>query len=100
MSWKVIYHPEVTGDLESLGRADAARVMRVIDERIRQGEPDKIGRPLHGSLAGYRRLRTGHIRIVYRVNMDMIEVIVVAVGMRRELEVYSKAKRRTKGGKK
>jgi len=42
MSWKVIYHPDVTGDLESLGRAEAARVMRVIDERIRQGEPDKI----------------------------------------------------------
>ena len=97
MNGKVIYHPEVTGDLESLGRAEAARVMRVIDERIRQGEPDKIGKPLHGSLAGYRRLRTGHIRIVYRVNMDMIEVIVVAVGMRRELEVYSKAERRTKG---
>jgi mRNA interferase RelE/StbE len=97
MNWKVIYHREVTGDLESLGRAEAARVMKVIDERIRQGEPDKIGKPLHGSLAGYRRLRTGYIRIVYRVNMDMIEVAVVAVGMRRELEVYSKAERRTKG---
>ena len=97
MSWNVIYHPEVTSDLESLGRVQAARVLRVIDERIRQGEPDKIGKPLHGSLAGYRRLRTGNLRIVYRVNMDMIEVIVVAVGMRRELDVYSKAKRRTKG---
>lgn len=97
MNWKVIYHPEVTGDLESLGRAEAVRVMRVIDERIRQGEPDKIGKPLHGSLAGYHRLRTGHIRIVYRVNMDTIEVIVVAVGTRRELEVYSKAEKRTKG---
>jgi mRNA interferase RelE/StbE len=96
MNWKVIYHPDVIGDLESLGRAEAVRVMRVIDERIRQGEPDKIGKPLHGSLAGYRRLRTGHMRIVYRVNMDMIEVIVVAVGMRREFEVYSKAKRRAK----
>ncbi|MCX5856357.1 MAG: type II toxin-antitoxin system RelE/ParE family toxin [Deltaproteobacteria bacterium] len=96
MNWKIIYHHDVTGDLESLGRAEAARVMRVIDERIRQGEPDKIGKPLHGSLGGYRRLRTGHIRIVYRVNMDMIEVIVVAVGMRRGLEVYSKAERRTK----
>jgi mRNA interferase RelE/StbE len=97
MNWKVIYHPDVTGDLESLGRAEAARVIRVIDKRIRQGEPDKIGKPLHGSLAGYRRLRTGYIRIVYRINISMIEVIVVAVGMRRELEVYSKAERRTKG---
>ena len=97
MNWKVIYHAEAASDLESLGRAEAARVMRVIDERIRRGEPDKIGRPLHGSLAGYRRLRTGYIRIIYRVNMDMIEVIVVAVGMRREFEVYSKTERRTKG---
>jgi mRNA interferase RelE/StbE len=96
MSWNVIYHPEVASDLESLSRVDAARVMRVIEERIRQGEPDKIGKPLSGSLAGYRRLRTGNLRIVYRVNMEMIEVIVVAVGMRRELEVYSKAQRRTK----
>jgi len=96
MNWKVIYHPDVTGDLESLGRAEAARVIRVIDKRIRQGEPDKIGKPLHGSLAGYRRLRTGYIRIVYRINISMIEVIVVAVGIRRELEVYSKAERRTK----
>jgi mRNA interferase RelE/StbE len=96
VSWKVIYQPEVTSDLESLGRAEAARVMRVIDERIRQGEPDKIGKPLHGSLPGYRRLRTGYLRIVYGVNIDLIEVLVVAVGMRRELQVYSKAQRRTK----
>jgi mRNA interferase RelE/StbE len=96
VSWKVIYHPEVADDLAGLGRAEAARTMRVIDDRIRQGEPAKIGKPLYGSLAGYRRLRTGSLRIVYRVNIDMIEVIVVAVGMRRELDVYLKAERRTK----
>ncbi len=94
MSWDVIYHPAVADDLEALGRAEAARIMRVIDDRIRQGEPDKIGKPLHGSLAGYRRLRTGSIRIVYRVNVDMIQIIVVAVGMRRELEVSLKAEKR------
>jgi len=94
MSWDVIYHPAVAGDLEALGRAEAARVMGVIDDRIRQGEPDKIGKPLHGSLAGYRRLRTGSIRIVYRVNVDMIQIIVLAIGMRRELEVYLKAEKR------
>lgn len=69
--------------------------MRVIDERIRLGEPDKIGKPLYGSLAGYRRLRTGSMRIVYRVNADKIEVLVVAVGMRRKLEVYAKAEKRS-----
>lgn len=96
MNWKVIYHPDVTADLEGLGRSEAARIMRVIDERIRQGEPDKIGKPLYGSLAGYRRLRTGNMRIVYRVIADRIEVLVLAVGMRRKLEVYLKAGRRSK----
>lgn len=96
MSRKIIYHPEVLEDIEGLGRAEAARTMRMIDDRIRQGEPEKIGKPLHGSLAGYRRLRTGSLRIIYRVNMDLVEVVVVAVGMRREFEVYLKAERRTK----
>jgi len=94
VSWDVIYHPAVADDLEVLGRAEAVRVMRVIDDRIRQGEPDKIGKPLHGSLSGYRRLRTGSVRIVYRLNVDMMQVVVVAVGMRRELEVYLKAGKR------
>jgi mRNA interferase RelE/StbE len=97
MNWKVIYHPEVADDLASLGRVEAARLMRVIDERIRQGEPSKIGKPLYASLAGYRRLRTGYMRIVYRVNANMIEVLVVAAGMRRALEVYSKAEKGIKG---
>lgn len=96
MSWKIIYHPDVAFDIEGLGRSEAARIMRLIDERIRQGEPDKTGKPLFGSLAGYRRLRTGNMRIVYRVNADRIEVLVIAVGMRRKLEVYLKADKRSK----
>jgi len=94
VSWEILYHPEVADDLDGLGRAEAARAMRVIEDRIRLGEPDKIGKPLHGNLAGYRRLRTGSLRIVYRPNIDTIEVIIVAVGMRREFEVYLKAERR------
>ena len=96
MNWKVIYHPDVTADLEGFGRSEAARIMRVIDERIRHGEPDKIGKPLYGSLTGYWRLRTGNMRIVYRVIADRIEVLVLAVGMRRKLEVYLKTGRRSK----
>jgi len=57
MTWAVRYHPDVHGDLASLGAAEAARVMRAIDSRVHRGEPDKIGKPLAGELAACRRIR-------------------------------------------
>lgn len=91
MSWRVAYHPDVDGDLRSLGRAEARAILKVIEERIVHGEPDKIGKPLAGNLAGCRRIRTGQTRIVYRVNGQRIEVLIIAVGMRRDDEIYEAA---------
>lgn len=83
MPWRVIYHHEVYEDLEGLGQAEARTVLNVITERIQKGEPDKLGKPLRGTLAGCRRIRTGATRIVYRVNAERVEVLIIAVGMRR-----------------
>ncbi len=94
MTWRVIYHPAVAGDLDKLGRAEARIILKVISERIQQGEPDKIGKPLTGDLAGCRRLRTGNTRIVYKVYADVVEVLIVAVGQRRNDEVYVAAVKR------
>lgn len=91
MAWSVVYHPEVEQDLLSLGRAEARAVLKVIDERIANGEPEKLGKPLAGDLAGCRRMRTGQVRIVYRVDGGRIEVLIIAVGMRRDNEVYDSA---------
>lgn len=93
MNWTVRFHPEVEDDLLLLGRAQAQRVLKVIRERIIQGEPDKLGKPLRGTLAGCRRIRTGDVRIVYRINGTEI-VLVLCVGARRDDEVYEAAIRR------
>jgi mRNA interferase RelE/StbE len=95
MSWAVKLHPEVDTDLALLGPAEARNILKVIRDRIQNGEPDKIGKPLAGSLAGYRRIRTGSTRIVYRVNKKAIEVLVIAVGQRRDAEIYATAEGRT-----
>lgn len=87
MNWSVWFHPEVENDLKQLGSAEAKRVLKVIRERIAEGEPDKIGKSLRGVLAGYRRIRTGDVRIVYRINGTEI-VLVLCVGARRDDEVY------------
>ncbi|MDR0770292.1 MAG: type II toxin-antitoxin system RelE/ParE family toxin [Burkholderiales bacterium] len=94
MTWHVIYHHAVADDLRVLGDAAARIILNVITKRIQHGEPDKLGKPLAGRLAGYRRIRTGSTRIVYRVNASAIEVLIIAVGQRRDAEVYSVAEER------
>lgn len=94
MVWGVTYHPDVQKDLDLLGAVAANRILEVIDERIINGEPDKSGKPLRASLAGCRRIRAGDTRIVYRVDGRAIQVLIVAVGARRDEEVYDAAQRR------
>jgi mRNA interferase RelE/StbE len=94
VAWTVLYHPDVQNDFRRLGRVEARTIQRVIEDRLAQGEPDKSGKALSGDLAGYRRLRTGQTRIVYRVDGKRIEVLVIAVGQRRNDEVYENALRR------
>ncbi|WEK32869.1 MAG: type II toxin-antitoxin system RelE/ParE family toxin [Candidatus Pseudomonas phytovorans] len=93
MSWSVKFHPEVEGDLKQLGTAEARRILKVVRERIAEGEPDKLGKTLRGVLAGCRRLRTGDVRIVYRIQGTEV-VVVLCVGARRDDEVYEAAVKR------
>jgi len=90
MSWSVRFHPDVEQDLTQLGKAEAKRVLKVIRERIAEGEPDKSGKALRGALAGYRRIRTGYVRIIYRISGNEI-VLVLCIGARRDDEVYEAA---------
>ncbi len=95
MAWSVIYHAAVEEDLVALGAVGARRAIAVIEERIMRGEPDKAGKPLRGSLSGCRRIRTGNIRIVYRVDGKRVEVLIIAIGARRDDEVYQTAESRS-----
>ncbi len=96
MAWSIQYLPQVKDDLKMLGRAEALRILKVIDARIKEGEPDKSGKLLRGSLSGCRRIRAGNTRIVYQVDKGKIRVLIVAVGMRRDSEVYQLAEKRVK----
>lgn len=85
MPWTLVY------------TASAAREIRKIDPAVRRRlaaalqklceEPDR-GKRLQFSLRGLRNWRTGDYRIVYRVVETRIEILIVAIGHRRD--VYSK----------
>jgi mRNA interferase RelE/StbE len=93
MTWPVIYHPDVVEDLESVGPAAARRIMRAIDEKL-TAAPLDFGAPLSGNLSNFRKLKVGDYRIVYQVRKNLIVVFVLAVGPRRDKEIYRTALKR------
>lgn len=79
----------------------AARSVRKLDPEIRRrvraglailAEEPERGKPLQLTLKGLRSWRTGDFRIVYRIVERRIEILVVAVGHRRD--VYSRLRDR------
>ena len=93
MNWRIIYHQDVEGDLESVGPSAARRVIRAIDTKLSKA-PTQFGAPLSGNLANFRKLRVGDYRIVYQVVEAKVIVYVLGVGPRRDKEIYKAATKR------
>jgi len=81
--------------------ASAAKSIRRLDPQVQHrvraavellAEQPLRGKPLQLTLQGLRSWRTGDWRIVYRVAQERVEVLVVAVGHRRE--VYERLRER------
>lgn len=94
MKWEIIYHKEFVNDLESIGPSNARRIMKAIDSKLTKNPVD-FGKPLSGNLASFRKLRVGDFRIVYQTQRTKIVVYVLAVGPRRDKEIYKEALKRT-----
>ena len=57
--------------------------------------PDKVGEPLQFALKGYRKLKIfDEYRIIYRIEKATVLVFILAVGIRRDDEIYREALKR------
>ncbi len=82
MAWTVSYTPSAARAIRRLDPQVRARVRAAVE--VLAGDPHR-GKPLQLTLHGLRSWRTGDWRIVYRVAEERVEVLVVAVGHRREV---------------
>jgi mRNA interferase RelE/StbE len=74
---KVRYHPKVKNeDISRLSHDIAIRIERAIRNRL-MINPVKYGLYLHGNLKGYRKLRVGDWRIIYRVIQNEIRILAI-----------------------
>ena len=93
MTWKIIYHKDVDDDLKSVGPAAARRIILTIDEKLTKA-PEKFGAPLSNNLKNFRKLRIGDFRVVYQIRNKKIIVFVLAVGPRKDKQIYRSASKR------
>jgi len=97
VTYKVVIQPVA---LEMLRRITDRRIRGKIVQRIEElsQEPEKRGKPLTDELLGCWSLRAAaqRYRIIYRIENQRVEVIVIAVGLRRagdRKDAYEIAKR-------
>lgn len=90
LEWEIIYHKDVDEDLKRVGPLSARRIVNTINKKLAK-EPERFGAPLSHHLKDFRKLRTGDFRVVYQVFQKKVIVFVVAVGPRRDKEIYRTA---------
>ena len=91
MSWTVSYTKSAAKAIRGLDPQVQAKVLAAIKKLI---EDPTRGKPLQLTLRGLRSWRTGDWRIIYRATREYLEIVVIAVGHRRD--VYHRIRERLK----
>ena len=77
MSFQVSYHELVVReDLPKLDGRIKKRIRHAIETRLML-EPELYGAPLRRSLAGYRKLRVGDYRIVFKIMSTKVRILII-----------------------
>lgn len=92
MSFEVKYDPLVLrDDLPKLSELWKTKIRFVIEHRLAV-HPHIFGKPLRGSLAGYRKMRVGDYRIVFALEVGIVEILAI----KHRSIVYPQVKKRIK----
>ena len=88
-AYTLVYHPDIPQDVARIPKNIRQIIARAIEERLGT-DPLQFGEPLRRGLQKYRKLRVGDYRIIYEVNGQNVEVLLI--GNRKD--VYEDAPRR------
>lgn len=79
MRFGVLYEESVIRkDLPGISVAAKKRIKAAIETKLMVG-PDVFGKPLRRSLRGYRSLRVGDYRVIYRIEAEsrVVKIFVI-----------------------
>jgi len=77
MEFKLWYHEEVVKkDISALSSDWKKQIKNTIEVKLLI-HPEVFGKPLRCSLKGYRKLRVGDYRIVFRIEKEKIKIFAI-----------------------
>ena len=77
MGFSIEYHPLVIrDDISKLDKAIRGRIKKAIEQKLLI-HPDMFGVPLRHPQAGYRKLRIGDYRVVFKIDEQTIYIIAI-----------------------
>ncbi len=77
MSFEIHYHELVIQkDIPRLSKSTKIRVKNAIEEKL-MTSPEIFGKPLRKSLNGYRKLRVGNYRIIFRIVNLIVKIFLI-----------------------
>jgi len=79
----------VRQDIAKLSTSAKKRIKKAIETKL-LSEPEKFGKPLRRSLKGYRKLRVGDYRVIFRIEKNFVKIFAI---LKRSV-VYEYAKSR------
>jgi len=86
----VIYHHLVVcDDIPKLSNEWKEKIRRAIENKLTI-YPDLYGKPLRRSLKGYRKLRVGDYRVIFRIEKNTVKILVI----QHRSVVYTEANKR------
>jgi len=87
MAWKIEFDRAAEKELAGLDAQAKTRILRFLHDRVRLlDDPRSIGEALKGSKLGeFWKYRVGDYRIITHIEDDVVRILVVRIGHRREV---------------
>lgn len=86
MTWKVEFDEAARKELRKLDRQAQQDILRYLRERIAtDDDPRRFGKALARELAGLWRYRVQHYRLIYHIEDQILTVLVLRVGHRKDI---------------
>ena len=93
-AWIAVYHSDVFNDLQTIGKINAARILKVIESSL---IPDPLtgGVSAEPALPGCYLFKINDYHILYQLDVNHAEVYVLAIRQETGLSGYSGQKAKT-----
>tara|TARA_B100001971_G_C18083386_1_gene479530 strand:- start:15 stop:290 length:276 start_codon:yes stop_codon:yes gene_type:complete len=77
MSYAIEYHKDVVhDDILKLSKEWRNAIKKSVEEKLTT-RPEVFGKPLRYSLKGYRKLRIGDYRVIFRIKKNTVKILAI-----------------------